>query len=67
MLDPDQVTYLTETVALMRALGVVTWNEITILEKAPRAVPPEEHVEQPETPAETMAAKKRRLFTAAAK
>ena len=66
MLDPDQVTYLTETVALMRALGVVTWNGIT-LGLEPRPVPVEDIEERAIIEPETRAAKKRRLFTAAAK
>jgi len=63
---PDDYAWLRETVSEMRALGVVSYAGVT-LGPAPRIAPPEEHVEQPETPAETMQAKKRRLFTAAAK
>ena len=66
MLDPDQESYLRESVALMRLLGVVTWNGIT-LGLEPRPVPVEDIEERAIIEPETMAAKKRRLFYGAAK
>lgn len=62
---PEDFTWLREVVTEMRALGVVEYAGVT-LGPAPRP-PIDESSTALETPAETMAAKKRRLFTAAAK